>query len=274
MVETNMGKIRFCVVLYNMTIVQSQTIQTLQQQLAYLSQPYEVVVYDNGEVYQKDDCPYTYVFNNGNMGLASCYNQALSDLQSDDVLVLLDQDTQLSQSYMTALNDNMRTQGWSVLLPIMVQHNTQLSPLFLHTTIRSTNKPLANADYTQLVAINSGSIYKVSILKSINGFDERFPVDYLDHATFARLRQKGVFMRVMPVYLEHTLSVMDMKHVSQKRFVDILKAEYRYIRLYESHRLGNYRLQLLKRFFKLVVSVPNKRLAYLTVKQFVRSWKR
>lgn len=250
-----------------MAISKSKTVQSLQAYRHQLTYPHDVVIYDNGPHDQRADCVdgYRYVFNEGNIGLAQSYNQALSDLQADDYLVVLDQDTQLTATYFHVLRDAVLRCQQPVFLPIMMQKGIQLSPLFVHTSIRTIDKPISNQVYQNLFAINSGSVYQVSVLNSVNGFDESYPVDYLDHAMFARLRHKGVPMLVLPVSLEHDLSVMHLNQMSLDRYQHILQAENQYMMQYERDRLLVHRLQLLKRVFKQVL-IGQGRLALLTIR--------
>jgi hypothetical protein len=89
----------------------------------------------------------------------------------------------------------------------------------------------------RLHVFNSGALLRVSSLKAIRGFPEDFPLDYLDHATFAALQDRGGRLHVLNTILEHELSSNtegNRDPASVQRQIGVLDAEYRFYKQYGS----------------------------------------
>ncbi len=59
------------------------------------------------------------------------------------------------------------------------------------------------------MAINSGVAWSVKFLKKIGGFNPAFSLDFLDHWLFWKVDQLEKTVEILPVRMEHDLSVLD-----------------------------------------------------------------
>jgi hypothetical protein len=114
------------------------------------------------------------------------------------------------------------------------------------------------------MAINSGSLIRVSFLEKIKGFNNDFPLDYLDHWLFHEIFSNDYKVMVMESSLNHDLSVMNYENVSMNRYRSILDSEIRYYKNYKKELLPAYRIQLMKRLAKQLLLVKNKKIAAYT----------
>ena len=118
------------------------------------------------------------------------------------------------------------------------------------------------------MAINSGALIRVEFLNIIGGFNEDFPLDYLDHWLFHEIYENGYKVRLLDLTLEHELSVMDYSRVSLARYQSILESEIKFFKNYQQDLYKAYRIQLAKRFLKQVLTVKNKKIALYTLRRF------
>ena len=183
-----------------------------------------------------------------NAGLAKRYNLALQRASAEgyDWLLLLDQDTQLSEGYLseilllsTTLQDSKNIVA---IVPKLVQRDQMLSPHLPLTFYWHKPEPIGLAHAGVLAprvqAFNSGALLRTSALRAIGGFPEHFWLDYLDHATFYRLQAAGGKIFLMQAKLEHALSTNPVVRAREasvgQREANILKASRDYYWFYGS----------------------------------------
>lgn len=185
-----------------------------------------------------------YVHDAENAGLARAYNAALRRAQASGStwLVLLDQDTRLSDDYLTELLDTTEALRSAAELGAIVPK------LWAGTRLYSPDAPFlwqirrqfsgeqcaVNEDVTgmqaqPLTAYNSGTALRVSALEQIGGFPEDFWLDYLDHAVFQQLHLHGYRVWVMRTVLEQNLSHLDLASVPMWRHWSVLAAQTRFV---------------------------------------------
>ena len=85
-------------------------------------------------------------------------------------------------------------------------------------------------------AFNSGAVLRLSALDEIGGFDESFPLDYLDHTTFRQLQRKEHSVYVLHSTLAHELSVSAGWDTPgfERRFWPFMKAEHLFAKRFAS----------------------------------------
>lgn len=185
-----------------------------------------------------------YVHDSENAGLARAYNAALGRAQAEDStwLLLLDQDTRLSEKYLSELLDaaDMLKESGDV--------GAIVPKLWAGTRLYSPDAPFlwqirrqfANTHYAveeeaigmlsrPLTAYNSGAALRVTALEKIGGFPEDFWLDYLDHAVFQQLSLQGYRVWVMRTVLQQNLSHMDLNTVPMWRHWSVLAAQTRFV---------------------------------------------
>ena len=213
---------------------------------------FQIVLYDNSAA--SPDCAklpqdehIRYIHDRENGGLIAAYNCALKHAQDkgSEWLLLLDQDTVLSDSYVDALvsarNEYRSFKKVSVIVPILECGGRIYSPaasyLFhlRHQLPRSRHYPLdrtaAGIQTRQINAYGSGALIRVSALE-IGGFPRNFRVDYLDTAVFHLLQKKGGSIAVLPVVLQQQLSHTDLNSVSYERHRSVMRAQSLFVTLY------------------------------------------
>ncbi len=194
-----------------------------------------------------------------NPGLAAAYNAALR--QADELgcqwLLLLDQDTTVTAFYLhEALSVAGATRA-DALVPRLAHGTTVVSPFY--QAAQGPVRPIANTlrgiAKQPLQAFNSGAVLRVSAMESLGGFDTAFPLDYLDHATFAALQHAGGSIHVLGAELRHELSTNTQAALDDNalcRQVDILAAERRFIATYGTLQ---QRLMMPVRMLRYALSV-------------------
>ncbi len=225
--------IQVVVVLYKCSVSQSKSLTSILKLKSEINDlfDFDVLVYNNSS--QNPIPPHSdyQIYNSPNNSmLAGAYNYALDLATSKEIkwLLLLDQDTTLNQQYFDELHTALTqaTNDTACIAPIITYGNKQLSPVkyiatfgpkwFLRPTPSGLNKSC-------LFAFNSGTLIKTSAISEIGGFPAEFPLDDLDICYFYRLYKKGYSTYVMPVEVEHQLSVLNYaKNMTPERYQSIL----------------------------------------------------
>lgn len=278
-------RVQAVVVLYKTTVQGSATMQSLRGIFAAqpgIAERFNVLIYDNSptadpskkteeqaEVPGEAGSATEFRHDPTNGGLAKAYGYALEGAvqRGLDWLLLLDQDTTLTSEFLLALLEAIEADPPSLvcgIVPRQVRDGVPLSPRIVH---RGRELPVADGVATErLIVFNSAACLRVTTLVSIGGFPQEFPLDYLDHVVFHRLQASGNRLLVLPVSIEHQLSVKNLaEEMSLERYQGLLAAEWGYIR--EVKPKGGplvQRVRLLQR--ALVQSkMPDKRYARQTL---------
>jgi GT2 family glycosyltransferase len=241
------------IVLYKMSAQESPTYQALSRamrQLPALDEALEIFLADNSPAPSELPQSFTGTFlhDGTNEGLAQRYNQALAIAEEKKVqwLLLFDQDTKPTAPYfleLLALSARLEDSQVAVIVPKLVQDGRILSPhppVFRKARYKITleSEGLVGDD---LRAFNSGALVRVEALREIGGFPENYWLDYLDHATFHRIQDRGGKLFVMTSVLEHELSdATPDRPVNPGRLLNRLRAEERY---YAEHGTPSERLR-------------------------------
>jgi GT2 family glycosyltransferase len=271
-------KLTIVVVLYKQKPEESKTFLTLKQTLFSKNEgleDIELILYDNSPVKQVfNPLPYegihiSYVHDPRNLGVATAYNHAWSIAKENGSrwLLLLDHDTEITDSYISEVL-NLPEMGTDIVavVPNINSENTMISPVYSHSLRPlKAERPKEGLQEQPVMAINSGALIHIDFLNEIGGFNENFPLDYLDHWLFYEIYAKGRRVWLLDTTLEHELSVMDYSRVSLKRYQSILNSEMSFFQNYKKDLFPSYRKQLAKRFLKQVLTVKNKKIAMYTL---------
>ncbi|WML41208.1 glycosyltransferase [Neobacillus sp. OS1-2] len=274
-------KITMVIVFYKQKPEESKTFRTLKSSLfskKELFNEIELILYDNSPVKQ-DFSPLNYEgihisYNHDprNLGIAAAYNYAwaVAKENGSQWLLLLDHDTDLTDDYLIeVLNVPDVSSDIAAVVPKICSENKMISPVYSHSLRPLQEEPPKSGiqEKRPVMAINSGALIRVGFLNELNGFNEVFPLDYLDHWLFFEIYARGKKVLVLDVVLEHELSVMDYSRVPLKRYQSILDAEYNFYQNFKKDLFPSYRAQLAKRFLKQVLTVKNKKIAMYTLKR-------
>jgi GT2 family glycosyltransferase len=251
-VSRNPSSILAVAVLYKCALEQSPSIGSLVNILKknpVWANRFSLVIYDNSPQLQmhsiEADFPVRYISDTSNGGLAPAYNFALKEADSQGFkwLLLLDQDTSLTDEFIAellaaadALVD--QTQVGSIV-PKLKVHQEIHSPAanflqllrrqFLPRS-RGMSESLVGVQQRHLCSYNSGSTLRVSALKAIGGFPPIFWLDYLDHAIFHLLYRNGYRTYVMRATLAHDFSHSSIETVPLWRARNALAAQTLYVK--------------------------------------------
>lgn len=235
-------------VLYKRSLEESEafvSLRTILQQRPDLAETMRLLIYDNSPT--THDVPAfpiekRYISDTGNAGLACAYDAGLqlAGQEGADWLLLLDQDTFLTEAYLAEAVALTHSAGpdFDAIVPKLVEDGVVLSP-HLPFTLRHP-KPIDITTYgistTEIHPYNSGAVLRVRTLQQLNGFPKDFGIDYLDHATFRTLQIKGGKIFVMHAALEHQLSTNNANASDDPavlaRQKNILRAEHAFYRRY------------------------------------------
>ncbi len=212
---------------------------------------FEILLYDNSPMPPADtddwlDAKYVHDASNG--GLSAAYNHALrlAKTNASEWLLLLDQDTTLTDEYVQALlaaaDAEQSHLDIGAIVPLLELDKTIYSPeenFFYHLRHQfpemryyRASPDMQGLQTRPLNAYNSGALMRVSALEAIDGFPADFRVDYLDHAVFHRFHRAGYSLYVLNVKLQQKLSHMDLDSVSLARHTSVLQAQTLFVRRY------------------------------------------
>lgn len=232
-----------------------------------------LLIYDNSPTAQafQDDTCVTYVHDKRNIGLVPAYNLAfqLAKEKSCEGLLLLDHDTSITKDYLALLQEELFQEKTGSMVPQIKTASGIISPLKANQYINHNFEALLPGKYApSYMAINSGSVISVSALEKIGGFNEEFPLDFLDHWLFFALGKAGYEMKVLPQVIDHDLSVLDYGQVSHRRYESILKGETTFYTKHHQELLSAHKTQLLKRTLKQFLKVSDKHFYKRTFKEY------
>jgi GT2 family glycosyltransferase len=242
-------KLQAVLVLYQQLAGDSVAFQTLVQALTgnnELRDCIDIFLYDNSSNAQHvPSIPLvklSYQHDTYNGGLAAAYKSALRHalVMGNPWLLLLDQDTQLSENFLltllTAIDQQNGNKQIAAIVPKLVFQNKILSPFRLTWFgQRTVSSEFAGVPIFPITAFNSGAAFRVDFLKYLDDFDSTFWLDYLDYRLFHAVASTGKVALVLPIQLQHALSLIDSKqYMSHFRYRNYLSAEAAFTRIYRS----------------------------------------
>ena len=239
-------------VLYQRAPEQSEAFLSLVEVMGSLPEAsgrVECLLYDNSpeqHAVQPVGFPCEYIFDPSNPGLARAYNvgRQRAEAAGANWLLLLDHDTAITREYLAevlaVLESLAGDTAIAAIVPKLAQGRKSLSPKWPNYRKPSGSKPVpqefSGEISGEVQAFNSGAILRLSALNDIGGFDEDFPLDYLDHTTFRQLHRRGYSVYVLHSTLAHELSVDDGWDTPgfERRFWPFMQAEHLFNKRYAS----------------------------------------
>lgn len=258
-----MNKINFCIILYDKSVNESKSFNSIKNFLIKNKISSTVVVFNNGpkatfyEFY--DWLVVNQVLINGS--LSKIYNKFINEYPAGRY-VFLDDDTELTDEYI----DELVESDFNILLPKISCLGKIHYPVLGRNGIQSVTSGLALSD---------SCIKEIKKIKGNRGnvFDERFDLYGIDTAFFYFLNKHKLAYKVSDNVIEHELSHISTGS-SDFRDVEVLLANSAALIPYFSFKLfltvlsGN-----LKMLFKLKFSVMASSLVSLLLRRMIRLWK-
>jgi len=272
--------ITLVIVVYEMRIIESPTIMSLVK----ISKNYNfnnvcVIIYDNSRKKQEEfsnlSFEFLYIHDETNGGLCAAYNYALQYSIENEIkwLMLLDQDTYLTlEYYEKAISTCQKLFYIDDVVCILPRTVTESYHLISPTKVSIWGWGQGIGDIVgtcsiSITGINSGTLLRTSFMSLLGGFNIDFKLDMLDHWYFSEICRLGRKFHILNVTIVHSLSVAHYNSISKNRYISILESEVLFMRLLNSKKsLGVYMIRLLLRFFKQMIVLNNKEIAFLTLK--------
>jgi GT2 family glycosyltransferase len=238
------------IVLYKQSPEQSQTIQSLIQVFACKSQlnaSVRILLWDNSPVPASQiSLPFPFELSHAgrNVGTSGAYNHAMELAESLGCpwLLLLDQDTTVSEEFLSAMigysEQFHQTPEVAAVVPFIFSHGTLVSPrrLLSFNRVRQIPATFSGLCKDKAYAVNSATLMRVTALREVGGYSEEFWLDLSDVYVFQALHRKGKYMYIAgDLQVEHSIASMDFdKEMSPERYRNFMAAESAYIDLFLS----------------------------------------
>jgi GT2 family glycosyltransferase len=238
---------------YRTPLEESRTLRGLRAALrsdAELAGSYAAMIWDNSpEPAGDSERPASFLYRHAaaNLGPSGAFNEArrYARARGHEWMLLLDQDTGVDAEFLrTMLRHLGQVAGRrevAAIVPTVCAGRTVVSPRqqLLH---RNRAYPAGECGVAEgeAIAINSGSLVRVSALEKIGGFSTDFWLDYSDFYVFHRFYLHGLKLwRAADATLQHEMTVMDYEGSMQPwRYRNFSAAESAFNDLYKG-RLEN-----------------------------------
>ena len=221
------------IVIYNKKCCDSISLQTLQKYGDLKS--FEIIVYDNSthdfgnEKYCKERA-YRYITLKRNMGLSYAYNQIIKsiNINEDDYLLILDDDTELTKEYLSEI-----THGGLEDINIPIVRSKQDGHIFSPSIIKNKVRSLAVESINglkgkRITAINSGMVIRTSVFKNLR-YNENLFLDYVDHDFMEQVNANGYRIKILTSLILQDVARQHIKNnESTKARLKIYGKDYRF----------------------------------------------
>lgn len=170
-----------------------------------------------------------------NPGLAKAYNDALEQAaqRGDTWLLTLDQDTALPSDFLIRLIRHVslleRQSQVAALVPKIADRGRLISPFryvggFLPRVLPPETKGILGRFAS---ALNSASLFRVSSLQQVGGYDLRFPLHNSDTRLYQKLDDAGLRVAVAhDIVVNHELAILDRaERTTVERYQQMLEDE-------------------------------------------------
>lgn len=262
-------------VLYELHLSESTCFQSLREALTGDASIGDVrlLIYDNSPHAQNVEAlagEFIYRHDSSNGGVAAAYNAGLQQARENgsEWLLLLDQDTAITQDYLAELRERTASVPAEVvaIIPRLTQdgetHSPQTLPRLSHRPLPESRTGLLDV---KVSIFNSGAAVRVA---AVQRFPERYWLDFLDHAIFHELQAAGGRIWLMQTRLEHRLSTQRLgEDASLGRYLNVLQAERDFYSQYGSLAdVAFYRLRRAKQTAGQLIKVRDKSFALLSAR--------
>ncbi len=244
--KANQPKLLVVIVLYKILPQDSPAFRSLHEAIRKANlgpEAISVLLYDNtpgGNSTGPLPVGTRYEADGQNSGLAVAYNHALEAAQTEGCswLLTLDQDSCIPLDYLQRITDVASRVEVEIqigaIVPRMMDKGRVVSPVSLRLWGPSQmDSRLEGTTRGEIHAINSATLFRVSSLMAIGGFNPYFWLDYLDEDIFHQLYIFGFKVYVASkIQVEHSLSLLHPEELRPDRYHNILRAESAYWDLY------------------------------------------
>lgn len=260
-----MDNIFIVIVLYNIRLEDSKTLASLND---HLENELNVFIYDNSSIpvsssdsFKFDKLNISYFSDQANSGISTAYNMALAiaNDQKKSWLLLLDQDTEISESYLKEIKkidfSNFSKDIVAIIPNIVSFGNVFISPAKMYTGgICIPVKLKSGKINKRITSINSGTLISTDFINTIGGFSSKFPLDMLDHWYFKKIydNNKSVFLLNSSIKQELSVSKNFEENVSFERYKKMLYSENMFLKNQSILALIMFKIRLFTRILKQI----------------------
>lgn len=252
-------KLTICLVTYSQKFDKTLSFKCLSEMSSSIRRKINLLVFDNGPVDYtlESDFDGQYIYNKKEERGTRIAYQAALEITHDSWLMLLDDDTRISERYFKNLFiqlDNHAATDIVAYCPIIEDETGQISPT-KSNNINMLNFPRESGIFFEdITGIASGLTLSKEFMQSIGGFNLEFPLDYLDHWIFYSIIANGKKVKVLENRIQHTLSVQNLESLSAFRFYSIFKSEYIFYKQYRKQLLFEVKKKYIKMIIKGVIN--------------------
>ncbi len=218
--------IYFCIVLYNKLLDDSLTWQKMSSNFVIQSSESQVLIFDNSnnlDIAQQNENSclsknIVYLTKSENVGLSRAYNLVLNKIQKDysfnnnDYIVWLDDDTEVTQEWLSELSNEVSKNKYDIITPIISSPDgTIYSPN--SAGIMKNNLSLNTSKQSKIKkfnAINSCLCVRLTIFDDYR-YDERLFLDQVDQKFFDDLRKKEFSYKILNTQIIQNFSQRSSK---------------------------------------------------------------
>lgn len=213
------SKVAAVMVLYKKNINEAETFLTLLNKLSI-----PTLIYDNSPTAQNGMLPdyVSYRHNAQNPGVSQAYNEASiwAENQGCTHILLLDADSSFPQkAFELYLNEVLKSPD-ALILPAMLSGGHKISPFYfkLGKTYYGDSIKFGRLQLGKMVAINSGTLLPIRLLKEVGGFNEQLPLDWSDIDFMRRLSKRNPQVVHIPLEIQHGLSEHQVESLDAVKF--------------------------------------------------------
>ncbi len=269
---------------YRTPLEQSRTYEGLRGALASdaeLAGSYTVMIWDNTPDPLADpQLPpaFLYRHSNANLGPSGAYNEALGYARAHGHawMLLLDQDMEIRADFLHALlRHRRRLESQSEIAAIVptVRVGDVVASPYRQRFNRVIPYPQGEPGVLpgEAIAVNSGSLVRISSVEQIGGFSRDFWLDYSDMDLFHRFHLHGMRVwRATDTELQHEISIMDYDRLMTPwRYRNFSYAENAFNDLYKGPLENAVQtLRMLVRSLKQRKKYKNREFSRITWKQW------
>ena len=267
--------IAIVIVLYKKNIEECISYQTLKMYVNLYFANYKLIIYNNSPEFVIPELENALLVNSTkNTKLPEAYNYALNYAIENECkwLLLIDQDTELSEDYFNSLSVFLninKDDNIVAVVPTLKDGEQILSPKRISSVgwweyqLRHTG-----IQHGRVIAFNSLSLLRVGFLKTAGGFSEKYPLDMLDHWYYNQIYLQRKQVYVLDCTISHNLSFQNYeKDVDINRHIEFLEAERLFVSELGPLHYTVYKIKLLLRSLKQFIIFKNKRYAKMTLKK-------
>lgn len=268
--------IKILVVIYNTKLSDSATLLSLANQKITHKINISLVIYDNSarsnfekvfieKLTQHFDLVYKHTPQN--LSLREIYNGEIKEMNSDDILVILDDDTSLPDNYLDMVAQSIiENPSISLFVPKIFVHGSLYSPHKSFVFLNRKIKKITNgAIYTRnMSAINSGMVIRGAFFKS-SGFLYPNFVDFYgtDKVFFDAYASNQRYFYVMNICVDHDVSNHPSNRDINNYASVINKVNVFWLKYLDKKRLLLNAYKLFMLFYALKLSLKNKKIIFL-----------